>query len=81
MLSHRPIIVYGHPDTGVVKYARSEGWASVVSKQDLSLLMNEIELLITNKDKAKQLTDCSKTTFEKYHSLSKNQKTLLDALQ
>ncbi|MBP1663536.1 MAG: hypothetical protein H6Q19_676 [Bacteroidetes bacterium] len=81
MLSQHPIIVYGHPNTGVVKYAKSEGWASVVSKRDLSLLMNEMEILITNEDEAKRLTGCSKNTFEKYHSLSKNQKTLLDALQ
>jgi len=81
MLSQHPIIVYGHPNTGVVKYAKSEGWGSVVSKRDLSLLTNVIEKLIINKDEAKRLISCSKNTFEKYHSLSKNQKKLLEVLQ
>lgn len=81
MLSQRPIIVYGHPDTGVVKYAKAEGWAKVVSKRDPLLLMNEIEIIIKNDNEAKCLIRFSKTTFNKFHLMSENQKTLLDALQ
>ena len=48
MFSERPIIVYAHRDTGVAHYARSHGWAQMVTTRDPELLCEAVESLVDN---------------------------------
>lgn len=80
MFSQRPIIVYAHPETGVSRYAQNNGWAEVVTKRDIKLLYNEIHRIIIDNERANNLVNSARNTFEKYHLVSVNQKVFFDAL-
>lgn len=57
MMSKIPVLVYGSPKTGIVNYAKEEGWASVVQEQSLNQLMSALRELITNEKVRKQLVN------------------------
>jgi hypothetical protein len=46
MFSQRPIIVYGHPECGLVNYAKGEGWANIVEERNIDLLVNSLRLIL-----------------------------------
>jgi glycosyltransferase involved in cell wall biosynthesis len=46
MFSKRPILVYGHPRTGLVTYARREQWARVVDTRSVDLLYVALRQLL-----------------------------------
>lgn len=77
MFSQRPIIVYAHANTGVARYAEEYGWAKVVNVRDISLLSNEIQLLITDKELQSKLIQKSKETYTQFHLKTENQALFL----
>jgi glycosyltransferase involved in cell wall biosynthesis len=70
MFSQRPIIVYGHPGNGLVKYADREGWACVVSKRDTELLTNKLILLLTDEDLRNKLIQKGNNVAQRNNSCS-----------
>lgn len=54
MFSQQPILVYGHPICGLVKYAKREGWGCVVDKRDTSLLQNSLLSLLLDETKREE---------------------------
>lgn len=48
MFSQRPILVYGHPQTGLVTYARSKRWARVVDIRNSDLLFAALRQLLSD---------------------------------
>lgn len=50
MMSERPILVYGSPDTGVVDYARRDHWAYIVDEQNINVLKNAILKIVSDAD-------------------------------
>jgi len=50
MMSERPVLVYGSPVTGIVDYARRDGWAHVVDRPNPHELVTGLRRLIDDKD-------------------------------
>ena len=46
MFSQRPILVYGHPDCGLVNYAKHEGWAMVVGERNIDMLVDSLHSIL-----------------------------------
>ncbi len=55
MFSQRPILVYGHPASGLLTSASNEGWAHVVNKRNVDLLEAALRELIVDSDYRKNL--------------------------
>jgi glycosyltransferase involved in cell wall biosynthesis len=55
MFSGRPIVVYSDPVTGIVRYAKEDGWAAVVDRRDPHLLADTFERLITDENERERL--------------------------
>jgi glycosyltransferase involved in cell wall biosynthesis len=81
MFSNRPILVYGHSQTGVVRYASLFKWACVVDKRDVNILFNDIKNLLTETKQREELIVNSTKTANMYHSLKNNQENFSRALQ
>jgi hypothetical protein len=54
MFSQRPILVYGHPACGLVRYAERDGWASVVEEQSIALLVKYLRSILLDNEHCKQ---------------------------
>ncbi len=80
MFSGRPIVVYSDPMTGIVRYAREDGWAAVVDRRDPLLLAQTFEVLITREDERQRLLACAQRTAMKNHHLPTIQTTFYDLL-
>jgi hypothetical protein len=48
MLSQRPILAYGHPQTGLMTYAQREGWALTVNQRNVDLLRAGLKELLSD---------------------------------
>jgi glycosyltransferase involved in cell wall biosynthesis len=68
MISGTPILVYGPPEAGVVKYARDSGWAYVVDRPDRMLLQEAIVRLGKDRQLRGKLADAAKATFYENHN-------------
>jgi glycosyltransferase involved in cell wall biosynthesis len=55
MFSRRPIVVYGHPLTGLVTYARGKQWSLVVDTRSTALLSAALRQLLTDDEKQEEL--------------------------
>jgi hypothetical protein len=42
MMSQKPVLIYAHPDTGIVDYANEGQWACIVDKRSVELLSEAI---------------------------------------
>lgn len=73
MFSQRPIVVYGHPDTGVVKYAMAYKWAYTVEKRDIQMLFKAVNTVIHNKAENENIIKNAMLTAEKFHLRELNQ--------
>jgi hypothetical protein len=80
MFSQRPTIIYAHPNTGVSRYAKKNGWARVISTRDVSLLKSEILNILSDVEGTKRLVSCAKDTYTKYHLRHVNHQIFLKAL-
>ena len=55
MMSERPVLVYSHAKAGISQYARTEGWALVVNRQDRTVLKTAILRLMTDRSLREEL--------------------------
>lgn len=72
MFSEKPIIVYGGAETGVVKYAREFGWATVVDNRSVPKLASEMSKILFDKVAGDMLVDLAYSVAIKNHSLIEN---------
>ncbi len=80
MLSHRPIIVYAHPDTGIANYAQEFGWGKLVTHRSTIELAEAIRQLIENNEQKERLINLADQVAENFHSHQANQSILLNGL-
>lgn len=80
MFSQRPIIVYGHPENGLVKYADREGWASVVNQRDPDVLAKKLELLLTDEDLRSKLIQKGNAVAQRNNNCNLIQLSFLNSL-
>jgi len=55
MMSEKPILVYSSPVTGIMNYAKEEGWACIVQEQNINKLKQALHNLIVNHEYRKEL--------------------------
>ena len=60
MFSGKPIVVYSDPITGIARYAKEDGWATVLDYRDPVMLANIFEKIITNSDERQRLVKAAK---------------------
>lgn len=80
MFSHRPIIVYAHPDTGTGNYAREYGWGRVVNSCSSKELMVAIREIIEHQNKTAQMVSEADKVAKKFHTHFVNRDALLQGL-
>jgi glycosyltransferase involved in cell wall biosynthesis len=80
MFSHRPIIVYAHPDTGIAKYAKSSDWGRLVIHRNKRELVEAIRGIIENQKETECLIAHADEVAEKYHSYQANNEIMLRGL-
>ncbi len=80
MFSHRPIIVYAHPGTGIANYAQEFGWGKLVTHRSAIELAAAIRKLIEDKDYRNRLIARADQVATVFHSHKVNQATLLTGL-
>jgi glycosyltransferase involved in cell wall biosynthesis len=69
MFSGRPIVVYSDPITGIARYAKEEGWATVVEHRDPQQLADTLERLINDENERQRLIISARNTAMKNHHL------------
>jgi hypothetical protein len=69
MMSKKSIIVYGPKYSGTVEYAKSDGWAIVVTDRKIDHLKNAISELLIKNDKAKKIIENAEIVIEKNHNI------------
>lgn len=50
MMSEKPILIYASPITGIVNYAKDEGWGYLVQKQNLGSLAEALRTLLSDEE-------------------------------
>lgn len=80
MFSSRPIVVYSDPATGIVRYAREDGWAAVVDHRDPHLLADTFEKLITDENERQRLIVGARRVAMRNHHLPTIQASFYDLL-
>ena len=80
MFSRRPIIVYGHPSTGVSKYAAKYHWARLVTRRDVELLRQTIRDLLKNTSEINRVVAIADETVKAFHLNDMNQDRFFNAL-
>ncbi|MDP1725483.1 MAG: hypothetical protein Q8M15_01770 [Bacteroidota bacterium] len=81
MFSGKAIIVYSHPLTGILRYAKEEGWASIVEKRSPENLAITLRMLLTDSVKRQQLIDRAHLIATKNHLLPQIQDNFCKLLQ
>lgn len=67
MMSERPVLIYGHPITGIMDYARRMNWGCRVDRQDRQLLKDALKKMITDKAYCQQLVSRGREIANKRH--------------
>ena len=80
MFSHRPIIVYAHPETGIANYAQEFGWGKLVTHRSAIEIAAAIRKLIEDKDYRNRLIARADQVATDFHSHQVNQAILLTGL-
>ena len=80
MFSRRPILVYGHHDTGVIKYADAYNWGYTVKNRNVNELCKVITMILHNKDKNKKMIENAIKVAETFHVSQSNQLKFITAL-
>jgi len=80
MFSGRPIVVYSDPVTGIVRYAKEDGWAAVVDRRDPHLLAGTFEKLIIDENERQRLIAGARGVAVKNHHLPTIQTSFCDLL-
>jgi glycosyltransferase involved in cell wall biosynthesis len=80
MFSHRPILVYAHPSTGVSQYAEHHHWARLVTKRDIPTLRDAIRDLLLNTTESARLVAQAEQTGMTFHRNRVNRDRFLESL-
>jgi glycosyltransferase involved in cell wall biosynthesis len=80
MFSHKPIIVYSHPETGIATYARSYDWAKLVTNQNKQELKDAIQQLVEEKKLAECMVAKADKVASTFHTHAANSKVLISGL-
>ncbi len=80
MMSEKPILVYASPKTGIVHYAKEEGWAFVVEEQNPDKLAQALQLLLTNNEICKKIVNKGLEVVSKNHVAEKVRANFLERL-
>ncbi|WP_442761790.1 hypothetical protein [Malikia spinosa] len=72
MFSQRPIIVYSSEGTGVAKYAKKLGWATVVLERNSFALEKAIIDVINNKEKSEKIIEVATNVATINHTHNSN---------
>lgn len=70
MFAEKPIVVYSDPLTGIVRYAREDGWGAVVDKRDPAALAETFGCLLNDVDEQRCLVNRARQIAAQNHSLS-----------
>jgi glycosyltransferase involved in cell wall biosynthesis len=70
MMSQTPILAYGPPYSGTIDYARSGGWAEVVTERNIEQLRMAIVRLKQNHEVRLELTRRARLVAQRNHDLS-----------
>lgn len=73
MFSHQPILVYGHPENGLLQYASQEGWAEVLAERTPEKLKNALRRLLTDRNYCSRLVSRSDAVVRQNHDRTRNQ--------
>ncbi|MEI6580863.1 MAG: glycosyltransferase [bacterium] len=74
LISGRPMLIHAPASTFLVKYAKENGFAEIVDKEDKELLKGAIYKLVNNKKYVSMLIQNAQKTFSKNHDATINAK-------
>ncbi len=80
MFSRQPILVYGDPKTGLVSYARREGWASIVDQRNPDVLVAALREMVHGTSMRRSLISKADVVAMTNHDSTKIRKTFLTRL-
>ncbi len=80
LLAGRPILVQAPPNCYLVRYARKDGFAAVVTTTDPATLAKEIERIVTDIPYAEELVKNAFSTFTKHHDATINAKLVANVI-
>ncbi len=80
MASGTPILVYAPRETALAEYANSDGWAIVVTRNDVELLKNEIKRGLVDAAMRKKLMTNQLDVFKRKHDFDETVSFFQDAL-
>jgi hypothetical protein len=83
MMSQRPILVYGPPDSGTVHYARKRGWAHVVDEPSSQALVAALEALATDSAMIDMILEQGRHTSSEFHegrNVRRHLRTILEGV-
>ncbi len=81
MLAQRPILVYGDARTGLVTYARDEGWANVVCTRDIPALKSAVRRMLTDQEHTARLVAIADEVFQRNHDSRTVRKEFLNIMR
>jgi glycosyltransferase involved in cell wall biosynthesis len=68
MVSGTPIIIFAPEVTAIVKYARKDNWAKVITDNNINEICRAIKQLIENREMRQQIAKNAIETAEKNHN-------------
>jgi hypothetical protein len=80
MFSQRPTLVYGHSDTGIIKYAEAYQWAYTVRHRDVQELFKTVCAVLHNKKENEKIINNATKTAHAFHTTATTQSKFLAAL-
>lgn len=81
MMSERPVLIYASPITGIVNYAKTQGWAHIIDEEDKNKLSNGVDKLLNDAEYCNQLINTGLEVVEKNHDQNIVRNRLLEILQ
>jgi acyl-CoA thioesterase FadM len=80
MFSQRPILVYGHPASGLVTYAKTERWAHVVDQRNVDMLEEALREIIFNVSHQQNLVSTATMIVMRNNDCNYIRKVFLDGI-
>jgi hypothetical protein len=80
MFSRKPILVYGHAETGLVAYARNEGWAHVVERRNIAALTVALGRMVRDAEMRRSLISSAERVTMANHDSAKIRRVFMSRL-
>ena len=83
MISGTPVIVFGPQETALVKYARKEGWAKVITENRVEVVATALRELFRNKEERRRMAQHAIQVAERNHdshSIRRNFRAAISSL-